>query len=193
MGEVYRARDTRLDRAVALKVLPADVAADPERLARFEREARAAPRSIIPNIVTIYDVGDRGAAVGSAWSSSRARRCARCSQRGPLPLRRALTIARADRRRPRRGARRRHRPSRSQARERDGDRRGLRQDPRLRPRASWPIDEARRAKPRRDLAGDTRPGTCWARSATCRPSRPAARPSTSAPISSRSASCSTRC
>lgn len=41
MGEVYRARDTKLERDVAIKVLPADFAADPERLARFEREAKA--------------------------------------------------------------------------------------------------------------------------------------------------------
>ena len=45
MGEVYTARDTRLDRTVAVKVLPPDVAADPERRARFEREARAVATS----------------------------------------------------------------------------------------------------------------------------------------------------
>jgi non-specific serine/threonine protein kinase len=56
MGEVYRARDGRLDRFVALKVLPADVAGDAERLARFQREARAIAALSHPSIVTLYSV-----------------------------------------------------------------------------------------------------------------------------------------
>lgn len=57
MGQVYRARDTRLNRAVAIKVLPRDAALDPTRLKRFEQEARAASALNHPGVLTIYDVG----------------------------------------------------------------------------------------------------------------------------------------
>ena len=57
MGEVYRARDTRLDRTVAVKILPAALAADPQLRERFEREARAISQLTHPNICRLYDVG----------------------------------------------------------------------------------------------------------------------------------------
>ena len=57
MGEVYRARDTRLERDVAIKILPAPLAQDTDRRARFEREARAVAALSHPNILAIHDVG----------------------------------------------------------------------------------------------------------------------------------------
>ncbi len=62
MGEVYRARDARLDREVAIMVLPASYSADPDRLRRFELEARAAGRLNHPNVMAIYDIGSHDGA-----------------------------------------------------------------------------------------------------------------------------------
>ena len=56
MGEVYRAKDTSLGREVAIKVLPSDVASTPERLQRFEREAKTVATLNHPNIVTIFGI-----------------------------------------------------------------------------------------------------------------------------------------
>jgi len=60
MGQVYKARDTRLERTVAIKVVPADLAADPEFRQRFDREARAISQLNHPNICTLHDVGEDG-------------------------------------------------------------------------------------------------------------------------------------
>ncbi len=59
MGEVYKAKDTRLDRTVAIKVLPEHLAESPERKARFEREAKAISQLNHPHICTLYDVGEQ--------------------------------------------------------------------------------------------------------------------------------------
>ena len=59
MGEVFRARDTRLDRDVAIKVLPESLAGNADRLRRFEQEARAAGSLNHPNVLAVYDVGSQ--------------------------------------------------------------------------------------------------------------------------------------
>jgi serine/threonine protein kinase len=65
MGEVYRARDTRLDRIVAIKVLRTHLAADPDRRQRFEREARLISQLNHPHICTLFDVGHHEPSIGS--------------------------------------------------------------------------------------------------------------------------------
>src|SRR6202165_2127313 len=60
MGEVYRASDTRLDRTVAIKILPEALAADPQFRERFDRDARAISQLTPPLICTLYDVGHQG-------------------------------------------------------------------------------------------------------------------------------------
>ena len=84
MGEVYRARDTKLDRDVAIKVLPAAVAQDPERLARFEREAKVLASLNHPNIAQIFGVEERALVMELVPGES---------LKGPLPLETALSYA----------------------------------------------------------------------------------------------------
>jgi serine/threonine protein kinase len=92
MGEVYRARDSRLGREVALKILPSEVAGDPSRRQRFETEARAIAALNHPNIVAIYDVAfeDRTAFIVSELVQGETLR--NVIQRGPIPLRKVLDI-----------------------------------------------------------------------------------------------------
>src|SRR5512143_2280491 len=88
MGEVYRALDTRLERDVAIKVLPASVAGDPERLTRFEREAKVVASLNHPNIATIYGVEDRALVMELVPGPTLADRIAQ----GPIPVPEALDI-----------------------------------------------------------------------------------------------------
>jgi eukaryotic-like serine/threonine-protein kinase len=93
MGEVYRARDTRLGRDIALKVLPADVALDSGRLARFEREARMASALNHPNIVTIHDFARTGADCYLVMELIRGESLRAVLRSGAVPLRRLLDVA----------------------------------------------------------------------------------------------------
>ena len=92
MGEVYRAKDGRLGRDVALKVLPTEVAGDAGRRSRFAEEARAASALAHPNIVAVYDVGESDGSVWIAMELIEGRTVRELLVSGPLPARRALEI-----------------------------------------------------------------------------------------------------
>ena len=125
MGEVYKAVDTRLGRAVAIKVLPEALSEDRERLSRFESEARAASALNHPNIVTIYDVGHDEK--GEAYLAMELIEGETLRERLSLDL--CRSAASRDRvaggRRARRGARGWDRSSRPEARERNDPQDGL--------------------------------------------------------------------
>ncbi len=93
MGEVYRARDSRLKRDVAIKVLPAALAHDPDRIARFEREARAASALNHPNIVAVHDIGCDNGIYWIASELVRGDTLRRVIEAGPLPAPRTIEIA----------------------------------------------------------------------------------------------------
>ena len=93
MGEVWRARDTRLSREVAVKVLPAELAADPGRLRRFEKEARAASALNHPNIVTIYEIGSADSVSYIAMERVEGSTLRELLVGGPLPIKKLLKIA----------------------------------------------------------------------------------------------------
>ncbi len=94
MGEVYRARDTKLNRDVALKILPADVAADAERLARFKREAQVLASLDHPNIGAIYGFEDSEGMHALVLQLVEGPTLDDRIARGPIPLDEALPIAR---------------------------------------------------------------------------------------------------
>ncbi len=104
MGEVYRARDTRLDRTVAVKVLPHDLAADPQLKARFEREARAISALAHPNICTLHDVGEQDGQTFLVMEHLVGQTLAERLKKGPLPARPGPRGRHPGRRRTRRGA-----------------------------------------------------------------------------------------
>ena len=95
MGEVYRATDTRLDREVAIKVLPDDLAGEPERLARFEREARTLANVNHPNVAVLYGL-ERQEATGAMYLAMELVEGCDLAQdiaRGPMPVGKTVEIA----------------------------------------------------------------------------------------------------
>ena len=94
MGIVYRARDDRLRRDVAIKVLPEEVAGNPTRLRRFEREARAAAALNHPNILAVFDVGEYEGNPFLVTELLKGRTLRQLLQSGPLRVETALPIAR---------------------------------------------------------------------------------------------------
>src|SRR5512139_1619975 len=93
MGEVYKARDTRLDRSVAIKVLPPQFSADPERRVRFDREAKTIAGLSHPNICTLHDVGEHEGSTYLVMEHLTGETLAQRLQKGPLPLNQALGVA----------------------------------------------------------------------------------------------------
>jgi serine/threonine protein kinase len=92
MGEVYRAHDDRLDRDVAIKVLPEEVVGDPDRLARFEREARALARLTHPNILQVFEFGEDRGVTFAATELLEGESLRELVEHGPLPWRRAVEL-----------------------------------------------------------------------------------------------------
>src|SRR5579862_9492838 len=93
MGEVYRARDSRLERDVAIKVLPELVSADPDRLTRFETEAKAAAALNHPNILAVYQMGTYFGTPYLVSELLEGRTLTETIRRGPLNLRKAISYA----------------------------------------------------------------------------------------------------
>jgi serine/threonine protein kinase len=90
MGEVYRARDTRLERTVAIKVLPSHLSSSPELKQRFEREARAISSLNHPHICHLYDVGAQDGTDFLVMEFLEGEALDKRSQKGPLPLKQAV-------------------------------------------------------------------------------------------------------
>ena len=197
MGEVYRAKDPRLGREVAVKVLPASFSQDPDRLKRFEAEARAAGVLNHPGITAVYDFGTaRGSvALHRERELLGGRDAAQLdSLSGSLPVRKAIDYAVQIAQGSGGGAREGDRAPGPEAREPLPDEGRAGQDPGLRSGEAQER-EGRELSTRTSRRCTEVRSPAWfsGRWATCLPSRSAASPRTSDPISSPSARSSTRC
>src|SRR5216683_1760338 len=92
MGEVYRARDTRLERTVAIKILPAQFSCDPVRKQRFEREAKTISSLNHPHICVLHDVGHHDGVDYLVMECVEGETLAKRLEKGPLPLEQVLKI-----------------------------------------------------------------------------------------------------
>ena len=190
MGEVYRARDTRLGRDVALKVLPADVAGDPDRRRRFEREARAVAALNHPAVLALYDVGEADGVVFMITELLEGETLRARLGRGPVSFERVaewgasvadgLAAAHAA------GIVHRDLKPENLFLTRDGRLKVL--DFGLAKDLAATGEDRRTPRSRRRRA----PASCSEPWATCLPSRRGGHPSTAAATSSRSAACCTR-
>src|SRR5258706_9898966 len=93
MGEVYRARDTRLDRTVAIKILPEHLSSKPQLRERFEREARAVSSLNHPHICILFDLGNQAGVDYVVMEYLEGETLAHRIEKGPLPPDRVLAIA----------------------------------------------------------------------------------------------------
>ena len=93
MGEVYKARDTRLDRLVAIKVLPEHIAKRADSCARFEREARTVASLNHPHICALYDIGDQDSTRYMVMELLDGEMLSARIAKGPIPLEQALALA----------------------------------------------------------------------------------------------------
>ena len=122
MGEVYQAHDTKLGRDVAIKVLPEAFAHDPERLSRFQREAKMLAALNHPNIATIHGLEQSdGTSYLVMELVSGETLAERVKRDGAVPIEEALTICEADRRGAGSRSRERHHSPRPETRQREGD------------------------------------------------------------------------
>jgi serine/threonine protein kinase len=186
MGEVYRATDSNLGRDVAIKVLPPEVAEDPERLGRFRREAHLLAALNHPNIAAIYGLEEADGTPFLALELVEGEDLKERLTRGAIPVDEALEIAEQV----------------AQALEEAHDKGIVHRDlkpanVKITPEGKVKVLDFGLAKacpsPRPSLTPAPRPASSSARPPTCRPSRPAGGPWTSEPTSGPSASSCWRC